>query len=387
MKDATLQFVSRAHKAALNTACWPSALRALEHLLGGTAVALRLQFPQSKRTRILGASQFQSGVITRHASKLGDGRFNPFIPKIITSPVGTPVLRKSVLSDAGYLRSDLYQQFYRPQKLFHAFEIAVERWDRSVAVLNFARPRRRPEFEGQDFEKLETVMPHLRHALQLSRRVADLQAERDLSYETLDRLDVAVLAVTTDGRPLFLNYAAKRLVEQKDGLLLGRFGICGETSRETLRLRQLIHRVAAAKCGDTLAAFEAVSLNRRSREGALSVLAVRKKQTDSITGTFYHLTDDDGPLVLLFVCDPARVSTCPIHALMDLYGLTRAEARLASAMAAGKSVGDAARDFGIKTGTARIELSNIYSKTETHRQAELVRLLLSTAILSGEETR
>ena len=57
---------------------------------------------------------------------------------------------------------------------------------------------------------------------------------------------------------------------------------------------------------------------------------------------------------------------------------------LASAMAAGKTLDSAAEDFGIKKGTARIELSHIYSKTATHRQAELVRLLLSTAVVSGD---
>lgn len=58
------------------------------------------------------------------------------------------------------------------------------------------------------------------------------------------------------------------------------------------------------------------------------------------------------------------------------FGLTRAEARLALALAAGRSLAEAAELFGRKLSTIRSQLQQIFAKTGASRQAELVVLLL-----------
>jgi DNA-binding CsgD family transcriptional regulator len=61
--------------------------------------------------------------------------------------------------------------------------------------------------------------------------------------------------------------------------------------------------------------------------------------------------------------------------LMNLFGLTPAEARLASAVAGGIDPARAAEEIGISRVTARNQLRAIFAKTGTHRQSELVALL------------
>jgi len=63
-------------------------------------------------------------------------------------------------------------------------------------------------------------------------------------------------------------------------------------------------------------------------------------------------------------------------ALRRLYGLTPAEARLAQALVAGEHLNDIAEHLGITKETARSQLKAVFAKTDTHRQAELVRVLL-----------
>lgn len=392
MKDAAQHFVEEAHAAAVDRTRWPSALDALGKLLGGTAVALRLQRLTSSRARILAAARFEDRYLAEHGPNLGDEALNPFVSRVAAGPLGVPILREALLSDERYLDSDLYRRFYQPQNLYHASEIAVERWGDTVAVLNMARPRRHGQLGRPDLACLESAMPHLRHALDLCRRFEDLQGERDLGYETLDQLEVAILAVDVTGRPLLMNRAAKELVARKAGLAIERGRICGLSSRDTLKLRQLVQRTAAAKGADTPGGLDAVPLACPSRERPLLVLALKGKGSAAADGDGAGDLDrgrmsEPLPLIRLFVCDPERTSSCPAETLMELHGLTRAEARLASALAAGKSLDDVAREFGIKKGTARSELSHIYSKTATHRQTELVRLLLSTSLLSGEKAR
>jgi DNA-binding CsgD family transcriptional regulator len=63
-------------------------------------------------------------------------------------------------------------------------------------------------------------------------------------------------------------------------------------------------------------------------------------------------------------------------ALQGLFGLTIAEACIASMLAEGKSLADIATRQGIALNTIRVHLKNIFAKTSTARQAQLVALIL-----------
>ncbi len=54
-----------------------------------------------------------------------------------------------------------------------------------------------------------------------------------------------------------------------------------------------------------------------------------------------------------------------------------AEARLTAALAAGQSLKDYATGSGIALCTARWQLQQVLAKTDTHRQSDLVRLILT----------
>jgi DNA-binding CsgD family transcriptional regulator len=61
--------------------------------------------------------------------------------------------------------------------------------------------------------------------------------------------------------------------------------------------------------------------------------------------------------------------------LSNAFGLTPAEAKLASLMAEGISLEKVAEELGISRETARNQLKAVFAKTATHRQGELVALL------------
>jgi DNA-binding CsgD family transcriptional regulator len=78
------------------------------------------------------------------------------------------------------------------------------------------------------------------------------------------------------------------------------------------------------------------------------------------------------------ITDPDQPSApLPASHLRAMFGLTDAEARLADRLAAGDELRGAAAKLGITYGTARARLAEIFQKTETHRQGELVSLLLA----------
>jgi DNA-binding CsgD family transcriptional regulator len=61
-----------------------------------------------------------------------------------------------------------------------------------------------------------------------------------------------------------------------------------------------------------------------------------------------------------------------------MYGLTAAEAKIAAILGQGNSLNEACRTLSIKQNTARTHLKRIFSKTDTNRQSELVKLILNS---------
>jgi DNA-binding CsgD family transcriptional regulator len=83
-----------------------------------------------------------------------------------------------------------------------------------------------------------------------------------------------------------------------------------------------------------------------------------------------------GGSVLVLLSDPDKATRlAPAAVLAQAFGLTPAEARLATLLGQGVPIHDAANSLGIAYETARNQLKAIYAKTETHRQSELVALL------------
>lgn len=73
---------------------------------------------------------------------------------------------------------------------------------------------------------------------------------------------------------------------------------------------------------------------------------------------------------------PQAPSTPSVAALQGRFGLTRAEARVVRALAEGRSIRRIAEEFEVSLETARTHAKRAMQKTDTHRQAELVSLVL-----------
>ena len=82
-----------------------------------------------------------------------------------------------------------------------------------------------------------------------------------------------------------------------------------------------------------------------------------------------------GARALLVVSDLCRPRHLQATALMRAFGLSPAEARLASVIGNGASPERAAEELGIARETARNQLKAVFAKTGTNRQSTLVALL------------
>ena len=77
----------------------------------------------------------------------------------------------------------------------------------------------------------------------------------------------------------------------------------------------------------------------------------------------------------VYIRDPGAPSKTDAQILQSLYGLTRAEAKLAVLLLEGKSLSTAAQMNRTARETVRSQVKSIFQKTGTRRQGELIRLL------------
>lgn len=180
----------------------------------------------------------------------------------------------------------------------------------------------------------------------------------------LDILAFAVIVLDTGARIAFANTAARTLARETDGLMLEP-GLRAATPDHTRALHDLVEAVseAGAAGADRLASL---SLPRPSGQRDLLAIACTLPGDGERQGQ-----------VALFVCDPERRPAMPASALADLFGLTPTEAEVARALAHGSRPEGIAETLDVSSTTVAFHMRNLFQKTGTHRQADLVALILS----------
>ena len=81
---------------------------------------------------------------------------------------------------------------------------------------------------------------------------------------------------------------------------------------------------------------------------------------------------------VVYLSDTQAASPASAQQLIDLFDLNATEAALALQLVQGRTLAQAAREMHLTEQTARTYSKRIFAKTGTHRQADLVRLILTS---------
>jgi DNA-binding CsgD family transcriptional regulator len=225
------------------------------------------------------------------------------------------------------------------------------------------------DFTAAEMRLFAGLIPHLQRAVQLQLRLAGLDGLPEGSAEILNRLVQGVILVDGEARVIFANRAAESILRAGRGLLLGRDGLCAEILGETRRLRRLV-----AECAEPRPELGGAGGRLRlSREDGLPLIVLVAPHR----GRFGWI-DVVRPRAILFITDPEATPGVRRQWMREDFGLTPAETAVAAEVLAADGLQAAAGRLGISLETARTHLAHVFDKTGTHRQAELVRLLLQS---------
>lgn len=229
------------------------------------------------------------------------------------------------------------------------FEARV-RLTRDLVLPNFAREHR---------EALQSLVPHLRIALQLYEKLQRSGAEREAWRGAIDGMGVATVIVGSDGMIVDANAAAEALFKAGDGVRHNRGRLWFDDTRHRAALSALLEQP------DPRAGPIRLKVERRELP-ALAIVA-RPMPVPAL--------GSGKGAVALFMAVTGDEPRIEAQAIRELYGLTPAEAKLAAELSGGRSLPEAAAKLMITHNTARVHLRAIFAKTGARRQSHLVSLL------------
>jgi DNA-binding CsgD family transcriptional regulator len=230
------------------------------------------------------------------------------------------------------------------------------------------RTRKAGRYEPRDLERFKLLQRHLAQALTLGFRLGSLATFQQCTTELLDRHPAALLLLGEHGRIVYANERATALHRERDGVALSA-GVLLANKQDNERLRALV----AAAISDVARpdAGGAMRAHRPSGKRPYTILV-------SPLSRRYPALSALRPAVCVMILDADAQPVLSIGQLQSVLGLTVAEAHLAARLVTGEDLRSAARALGITYGTARTRLATIFHKTDTKRQAELMKVLLST---------
>jgi DNA-binding CsgD family transcriptional regulator/PAS domain-containing protein len=367
-QDTVLELVGQIYEAAVEPEIWPSVLARLASETESENLLLSLQFPCESDT---GRNIFARPADPEFIKSLQEHYWNldPWRPYNLGRCTGEVELGRIVLSHAELVKTEFYNDWMRPQKFHDTFAMGLAPPLMESALAGFRKLG--TNYDDGDLDLLRALTPHLRQAVVVDGRLHQSARETDVLEEVLDHLSTGVIVLDAKGRVLRTNRAADRILANGDGLSLCRNELATARPADACTLRKLIGGAAQTGNGNGLDAGGSLALERPSGRRSLTLLVspVRSIGADTIDGC---------AAALVFVGDPEQRVEPPIEALRRLWGLTRAEARVASLLMAGERLEDIAEQLRVQTNTARAHLKQVFAKTETHRQAELVVVLLRT---------
>jgi DNA-binding CsgD family transcriptional regulator len=360
------------YDAALEPEKWPSTLELLGDALGGCAVGSSIQGPGGLAGR-LAYARLDPFYFNKMIEQFPDVRANEMVAVMSGLPPAFPLARQAVKSDEAYFGSDLYNEIFAPQGLVHAAVACAYRSPDCFVPLGIFRRKGQEDFGQRQFDILKRVLPHLQRAIDISLRMRTMEGRLAASDDLLDRLPFGVILLDGAGSVRTMNAVAQDIVAANDGLTIRQGRLHAASSDDDRALRKAI--ASALRQRDELADPEApLALSRPSGSQPLLVLTV----PSPASGRFHVLERGSA---IVFVTDPDRKITPSQTALMQLFDLTPTQSKLASLLARGESIEDAARSLGIKPATARVHVKSIFRKTDVARQSDLIRLILNSAVV------
>ena len=264
-------------------------------------------------------------------------------------------------------RSEFDADWMRPHQMDDGLFVRLTDGSMPTCFL-VAAPKRSVPFDTAERVKLTSALvPHLQQALRTQGHLEDFaQGASDIAG-AVDSVRHGIAVVGAGSVVIHLNSAAERILKCGDGLCIRSGSVeatCAPANAELHRsiVGALLEQESSPRGGNSF-------LCRRPSGKRPYVIHVLP---------FSPATENmSAARALVVLVDPEQQPEPPTQLLRRVYGLTNAEADVALRVLRGDGLKPICENLSLSMATVKTHLQHIFDKTDTHRQADLVRLLLT----------
>jgi len=373
-RTSTLQgHVDRIYDSALAPERWEAFLEALSKELRAANLHLVFSAPISGDRGVVASVGMDERY--RDAYRSHFHSLNPWLPYYGPEAVeGEIFLGDAALPEAEVVRTEFYNDWMQPQRIAHPFAARLRNRAPGDSVSDLAGYREEGSgaFDRESLDLLRQLIPHLQRALAIHDRLGGAEMRAGAVEEALDRISGGVILLDDRGDSIAVNRTAEEILTMDDGLVMDRDGPRASTAKQTGELRRLVAEATRTGAGRGVDPGAGVRLARPSGRPPLEALVAPLRRESS------PLLDRRAACVI-FLTDPAARADTPPARLRQQYGLTAMEAEIAARLLGGMALAGIGNDLEITIHTVRGHLKRLFAKTGTHRQAELLRVLLEVS--------
>lgn len=344
--------VGHVYDAAYGVATWNSALDKIANLFHSPRAWLFISTPQELRGH---TSVEDEGFHSPEAMQVM--LTDPLYALTHSAPEGA-IVRHSELEDlnAFYGRS-LFQDWLVKRDVWFGMQTHVRADRKKRIFLDVSHHLTQGDFDDGSKQLAILLAPHIRRATEIS----DILGQ---AITSVTRLAAATIIVDDAMHIVEMNAAASAVLERADSPI-SQSGATLYAAFEPARLGAMVANAIYLQGGGQTSIFAHAA---NDRTGLVVSVAPY--------GGFDGFRSGRAPFAMLCMRPVHGSENCRLgETLVELFGLTRSEAKLTGALAAGCDLRQAAAERGITYATARTYLDRIYRKTGAGHQGALVALV------------
>ena len=364
--DDLSKVIADIYDAAVDPALWQQALANICTFMGGHSGALYWHDVATQRSQALYLFNEDPHYTQLYFEKYMP--MNPMFPAGAFIPEGVVNSTTDLIPQAELEETRFYKEWIAPQGIGDAISVNLEKGALRAALINIRMDAARG-FDNQDArDKLELLVPHLQRAIAIGRLFDQQKTVEQALTTALDHVEAAVFLVGAAGAITFANDPARRLLAQAV-LVREQKGALRAVAPETDRI--LRDTFAAAANGDASLGVRGVEVKLATATDnawfahILPLTSGRRQEAgqanQAVAAVFIRKVTPNAPL--------------PLEVIATRYKLLPSEVRVLDALARVQGVRELSELLGISQATVKTHLHNLFRKTGTTRQGELLKLV------------
>jgi len=350
--------IASIYDCALDPGLWPSRLAEMGALIGARRAALGVISTSGRLDQITALVGYHDLERTMRFAPL-----NPLLPVAMIHQVDRSFVSSREIGMEALKATRFWREYLEPDGDLDAVGFLLTREGDAFGHWVLVTQNDRPPITEEEAEGLTLLAPHVRRAVEISCVLGARKLQADTMSAALDELESAIFILDGERRLTFANARAEATLRSgttfalRDGRLRG----------ATESLEGAMRRAAEEMLAGGALGFDSRVTGADGEERLLFVVALG------------HEDRPAGRRVMLVMRSPREETRNPIAIAAREFGLTAAQVQVLSFLAQGHSPDAIADILGISTRTVRAHLADLFSKSGTSRQAELVARTLSLA--------